>query len=69
MSQNGALGSLSPELFNEAISGLSRRERYTLGGANKNYSRTLRDRVPLIITQADAENRLKVRVKPWAAGR
>jgi hypothetical protein len=67
MSQNGALGSLCPELFAHVTSELSRRERGILGEANKDYSRTLRDRVPLIITQADAENRLKVHIEPWAA--
>jgi len=66
MSQNGALGSLCPELFDQATSGLSCNELAALGGANKVYSQALRSKVPLIITQADAEERMKVRVKPWA---
>ena len=66
MSQNGALGSLCPELFDQATRELSPSELATLGGANKSYSQKLRSHVPLIVTQADAEERLKVRVKPRA---
>jgi hypothetical protein len=61
MLQNGALGSLCPELFDQATRGLSRSELAALGTANKVYSQALRRHVPLIVTQADAEGRLKVR--------
>jgi hypothetical protein len=58
------LGSLCPEMFTLAISGLSRQEKAMLGSLSKGYSLQLRGEKPLIITQEDAESRLKVSVKP-----